>query len=491
MQDSPKEFFQLPRVLGMEESEVAEALIAYTRLADVVGEAEHDEIVGPFVFIFNTALIFLVASEKRKLKVVSQPVPSAPKLKRKQFRIVGKAPEKIQHPISVQTDESLVSYLSSNPHLCLSSVSSRDAIPSTSKIIVVRKGNLPSDKVRSFIDGTPGPKKIFVIERTQQISEEVDDAPGRATTSKNVCDAMTQVQLESNSSSVQEMCSDSQTQTPESSQNAIDGQSASGTLPGSLHCQSGNRALPRRQGAKLIARNAYIEQLEAQMGSKDFHDRIGAIDLIVKNCRVNPGIVTSCIFQVFDSIRARLLESNRIVNLHMLKALETIIPQLKESLPKVTNLLIPAVVDSHLNSRNPAIYSAAVAAVRALVHNLDNALLVEIFATRAQVLLGQAKMDLTNTVADMVTEVYSQKPKLVEKEVLPLLWHMLAGYSNSAATAALFRALYHQMGARLRASAASQLDSVTMYLDHLLHLDSINQMRNARRQTAHDANATP
>ncbi|KAJ8336275.1 hypothetical protein SKAU_G00396180 [Synaphobranchus kaupii] len=37
----------------MEESEVAEALIAYTRLADVVGEAEHDEIAGPFVFIFS------------------------------------------------------------------------------------------------------------------------------------------------------------------------------------------------------------------------------------------------------------------------------------------------------------------------------------------------------------------------------------------------------------------------------------------------------
>ncbi|KAJ8358905.1 hypothetical protein SKAU_G00154300 [Synaphobranchus kaupii] len=40
---------ELPRVLGMEESEVANALIAYTRLADVVGEAEHNEIVGPFV----------------------------------------------------------------------------------------------------------------------------------------------------------------------------------------------------------------------------------------------------------------------------------------------------------------------------------------------------------------------------------------------------------------------------------------------------------
>ncbi|KAJ8332625.1 hypothetical protein SKAU_G00424140 [Synaphobranchus kaupii] len=159
--------------------------------------------------MFNdTALIFLVASEKRKLKVVSQPVPSTPKLKRKQFRIVGKdnsvkAPKKIQHPISVQTDESQVSYLGSNRHLCLSSVSSRDAIPSTSKILVIRKGNLPSDKVRSFINGIPGPKKIFVIERTQQISEEVDDAPGRAITAKNVCDGMTKVQLESNSSSVQ------------------------------------------------------------------------------------------------------------------------------------------------------------------------------------------------------------------------------------------------------------------------------------------------
>lgn len=69
------------------------------------------------------------------------------------------------------------------------------------------------------------------------------------------------------------------------------------------------------------------------------------------------------------------MESNRKVNLHMLKALGTIIPQMKESLPKVVYVLIPAIVDNHLNSKTNAIYVTALAAIRSVVRNLGEVLM--------------------------------------------------------------------------------------------------------------------
>ncbi|KAG9341117.1 hypothetical protein JZ751_019871 [Albula glossodonta] len=145
------------------------------------------------------------------------------------------------------------------------------------------------------------------------------------------------------------------------------------------------------------------------------------------------------------------------------------IPQLKESLPKVVFILVPGIVDIHLNSKNASIYSAALVAMHALIQNLDNALLLDIFVAKAQVLAGQAKADVTETVADIVMELYPHKPKMVEQEVLPLLWHLLVQSSHREATATLCRALYIHMGPKLRVCAASQPVSIVRSLDHLLN----------------------
>ncbi|XP_035256837.1 TOG array regulator of axonemal microtubules protein 2 [Anguilla anguilla] len=218
----------------------------------------------------------------------------------------------------------------------------------------------------------------------------------------------------------------------------------------------------------MACKDTYVKQLMAQMGSKCIQKRISAINQLVDDCILKPGIIMSCIFPVFDTIRARLVESNRMVNLHMLKALGTIIPQMKERLHKVVFLLIPAIVDNHLNSKTNAIYSTALAAIRSVVHNLDNSLLLEILVTKAQLISGNAKTDLTDTVAGMVMELYPRRPKMVEQQVLPLLWHMLAICSRSAATVTLFRALYSHMGPRLWAAAACQPLSIRKGLQHLL-----------------------
>lgn len=74
--------------------------------------------------------------------------------------------------------------------------------------------------------------------------------------------------------------------------------------------------------------------------------------------------------QVFDAFRARLQESNSKVNLHALESLQKIIHSLKDNLSQVVNILVPAIVDNHLNSKNNAVYSAAVGTLNALVANL-------------------------------------------------------------------------------------------------------------------------
>lgn len=74
--------------------------------------------------------------------------------------------------------------------------------------------------------------------------------------------------------------------------------------------------------------------------------------------------------QVFDAFRARLQESNSKVNLYALESVQKIIPLLKDNLSQVVNILVPAIVDNHLNSKNNAIHSAAIGAVNALMLNL-------------------------------------------------------------------------------------------------------------------------
>lgn len=76
------------------------------------------------------------------------------------------------------------------------------------------------------------------------------------------------------------------------------------------------------------------------------------------------------LFQLFDAFKARLQESNSKVNLYALESLQKIIHLLKDNLSQVVNILVPAIVDNHLNSKNSAIYLAAIGAIDALILNL-------------------------------------------------------------------------------------------------------------------------
>ncbi|XP_067223821.1 TOG array regulator of axonemal microtubules protein 1 isoform X1 [Chanodichthys erythropterus] len=232
--------------------------------------------------------------------------------------------------------------------------------------------------------------------------------------------------------------------------------------------QSGNRAAAH----SLADRSEYVKQMKTLLSSKDFRERIRAIDQLVSDCEENPSLVIGGLFPVFDALKARLQESNSKVNLRALEALQTIIALLNDSLAPVLNILIPAVVDNHLNSKNNAIYTAALGAVQALIDNIDNSLLLQPFCSKAQYLSGKAKLDLIEKVAELVTELYPRKPQLVEQKVLPFFWKLLSSSGNSgsvkAAAAKLAEALHAHMGRTLVECAASQPANVQCDLNELL-----------------------
>ncbi|XP_055720549.1 TOG array regulator of axonemal microtubules protein 1-like isoform X2 [Salvelinus fontinalis] len=235
----------------------------------------------------------------------------------------------------------------------------------------------------------------------------------------------------------------------------------------------------RPQAHSIADKTEYIKQLTALLGSKDFRERIKGINQLVVDCEHNPNIVIGSIFPVFDAFKARLQESNSKVNLFALESLQKIITVMKDNLAQVVYILVPAIVDNHLNSKNNAIYSAAIGAIHALIQNLDKTLLLQPFCTKAQFLSGKAKVDLIEKVADLVTELYPRKPQVVEQKVLPLLWHLLGTSSHSGtvhgrggsvrgATANLCQSLYTHMGPGLAECAASQHANVHKGLNEFL-----------------------
>ncbi|XP_065492726.1 TOG array regulator of axonemal microtubules protein 1-like isoform X3 [Caloenas nicobarica] len=237
---------------------------------------------------------------------------------------------------------------------------------------------------------------------------------------------------------------------------------------------------------KTVPRNSleneeYVKDIIGLLNAKDFRDRINGIKQLLSDTENNQGFVVVNIVKIFDAFKSRLHDSNSKVNQAALEAMHKMIPLLKDNLSPMINMLIPAMVDNNLNSKNPGIYEAATNVIQALCQHLDNYLLLQPFCTKAQFLNGKAKQDMTEKLADLVTELYPRKPYAVEQKVLVVLWHLLGNMTSSgslpgaggnirAATAKLSRALFAQMGPSLLTHAASQPPHIRKSLEELLEM---------------------
>ncbi|KAM9653305.1 TOG array regulator of axonemal microtubules protein 1 isoform 1-T1 [Morphnus guianensis] len=223
----------------------------------------------------------------------------------------------------------------------------------------------------------------------------------------------------------------------------------------------------------------YVKDIIGLLNAKDFRDRINGIKQLLSDTENNQGFVVANIVKIFDAFKSRLHDSNSKVNQVALETMHKMIPLLKDNLTPVINMLIPAMVDNNLNSKNPGIYAAATNVIQALCQHLDNSLLLQPFCTKAQFLNGKAKQDMTEKLADLVMELYPRKPYAVEQKVLVVLWHLLGNMTNSGslpvaggnirtATAKLSKALFAQMGQSLLTHAASQPPHIKKSLEEFL-----------------------
>ncbi|XP_030787075.1 TOG array regulator of axonemal microtubules protein 1 isoform X3 [Rhinopithecus roxellana] len=243
---------------------------------------------------------------------------------------------------------------------------------------------------------------------------------------------------------------------------------------------------------KSVPRNSlesaeYLKVITGLLNAKDFRDRINGIKQLLSDTENNQDLVVGNIVKIFDAFKSRLHDSNSKVNLVALETMHKMIPLLRDHLSPIINMLIPAIVDNNLNSKNPGIYAAATNVVQALSQHVDNYLLLQPFCTKAQFLNGKAKQDMTEKLADIVMELYQRKPHATEQKVLVVLWHLLGNMTNSGslpgaggnirtATAKLSKALFAQMGQNLLSQAASQPPHIKKSLEELLDMTILNEL---------------
>ncbi|KFQ11266.1 Protein FAM179B, partial [Leptosomus discolor] len=158
------------------------------------------------------------------------------------------------------------------------------------------------------------------------------------------------------------------------------------------------KAAPRN----TLESEEHVKDMIASLNAKDFRDRINGIKQLLSEAENNQGFVVANIVKIFDAFKSRLHDSNSKVNQVALETMHKLIPLLKDNLSPVINMLIPAMVDNNLNSKNPGIYAAATNVIQALCQHLDNSLLLQPFCTKAQFLSGKAKQDMTEKLAGKV-----------------------------------------------------------------------------------------
>ncbi|XP_048699378.2 LOW QUALITY PROTEIN: TOG array regulator of axonemal microtubules protein 2 [Caretta caretta] len=236
----------------------------------------------------------------------------------------------------------------------------------------------------------------------------------------------------------------------------------------------------RRSSLRSVEAMEQLKELNKLLMAKEFQTRMEGVTLLVEHCRNNPQFVSANIVQIFDTFSLRLQDSNKKVNQHALESAATMIPILKEGLHSVVVSMVTVVTDN-LNSKNSGIYTAAVKVLDTMIANLDNALLLQVFASRVHFISGRAMQDITEHLSALVASVYPRKPQAVERHTLPVLWYflnnmigngVLPGRSGNVRTVVckLAKSLYKEMGRSLEDHASSQPQHAIKSLRDLLEL---------------------
>ncbi|XP_056342969.1 TOG array regulator of axonemal microtubules protein 2-like [Oenanthe melanoleuca] len=252
------------------------------------------------------------------------------------------------------------------------------------------------------------------------------------------------------------------------------------TLPSSQRVKSTSHGrLLQRPKAQVMLPPAVdeteqLQKLSSLLEAKGCEARMEGVALLLDLCKNSPQLIATNIVQIFDSFVLRVAESNKKVKQKALNVLAEIIAILKDAMNPVIVLLVEGITKS-LNSKDPRVHGAAVNALEESMAHLDKVSLMKEFSYQWNQLGGQALLDVTERITELVEEVYASSPEVVQQCALPVLWACLENKALPVRSAnvrmvvtRLASALYEVMDTKLRKCAASQPRHVQDNLSSIL-----------------------
>eukprot|EP00118_Oscarella_pearsei_P003802 m.15805 g.15805 ORF g.15805 m.15805 type:complete len:1854 (+) comp26567_c0_seq2:408-5969(+) len=214
---------------------------------------------------------------------------------------------------------------------------------------------------------------------------------------------------------------------------------------------------PRPRPAGRDQQGALPSAVLKKMSSSNWRDRYDGITELLQLSVSSPGIVGGNIVKMFDYFAPRLTDSNSKVNVYALESFEAMVPHLAAFMEPIVSLLVPA-LSSNLASKNATISTSARNIIDSIIQRVDNAVLIQSFASVVQFGNSKAMPFMTEKLALLVDSVYPRQPKLVHRHILPIIWHFVSSHSGKVvamtgearlAASTLIHIMYANMGQSL------------------------------------------
>jgi hypothetical protein len=164
-----------------------------------------------------------------------------------------------------------------------------------------------------------------------------------------------------------------------------------------------------------------LQKLSADLASKDWRAREGAIDLLVMLVSTKAAAFNGSTLNVFFEFVPLLTDSNSKVNLRALQALPELVAPLGNSFDTVLAEMLPAVAHN-LVSKNAAIQQAALSAMQACTSCIAPSVLVPALALTVRKSNAAVQECLVTHLCDSVAGAVedARDAKLVNKHYVPL-----------------------------------------------------------------------
>ena len=205
------------------------------------------------------------------------------------------------------------------------------------------------------------------------------------------------------------------------------------------------------------------------LSKRDFRDRIAGIQSLANLVGSKVQVSETSMVNILEAMTARVQDGNNKVVAEALSALRSMFPTIGDAVAPGLNVMIPCLATS-LGSTNERVRQAASSALSSLVASADQSLLVQHMAHCVSHSGGRGKAAMITSLQGIVEDVYSRRPHLVIKHVVPAAFTLLGDskVDVKSANQELIATLHRVLGKDLTTAAANLSQPLRQRLDVVL-----------------------